>query len=75
MTQSKTILDLKKGEKAKLKSFKDSYLATKMISMGILPNSSLQLIRKFPLGGSYYIKVDGNTIAIRKSEAESIEIE
>lgn len=40
--------------------------------MGVLPGSSLQLIRKAPFGGGWYARIDNQVIALRKEELECI---
>jgi len=42
------------------------------MAMGIMPGSSIRMIRKAPFGGGCYIKVDNLLIALRESEALSI---
>ena len=63
---------LKPGESAIVHSFRDEEMAYKLLSMGILPGSSVQMIRKAPFGGAFYIKADFQQFAIRNQEAECI---
>lgn len=60
------------GKSGIIHSFSDEATACKMMSMGILPGSSVKLIRKAPFGGAIYIKADHQQFAIRNTEAECI---
>lgn len=46
----------------------------KLMSMGILPGSLLEVVRRDPWGTTYYLKVDGQAIALRKQELATIEM-
>ena len=52
--------------------FINERVASKLMAMGILPGSSIQLVRKSPLGGGWFVKVDNTYIALRKQEAACI---
>lgn len=47
-------------------------MASKLMSMGILPGSQVNMIRKAPMGGGWYIKVDNKVIAMRAEELNCI---
>lgn len=47
----------------------------RLMEMGILPGTTLQLVRKAPLGFPIEIKVRGYLLSLRESEASSIEID
>ena len=69
---TKSVLDLKIGQSATVKSFSDENLACKLLTVGIIPDSTISLIRKAPFGGAYCIKLGQTYIAVRTSEAASI---
>lgn len=52
--------------------FSDNTIGGKLMSMGILPGSSVKILRKAPFGGGCYVKVDNMLIGLRKEEANSI---
>lgn len=52
--------------------FSDEQVASKLMAMGILPGSRIELVRKSPLGGGWFVKVDNTYIALRKQEAACI---
>ena len=63
---------LEPGHSATIRSFSDEATACKLMSMGILPGSTVKLVRKAPFGGAIYIKADNQQFAIRNSEAECV---
>lgn len=71
----RSISDLKVNESARAIAFDDSSLACKLTSMGVLPGSLIEMIRKSPFGSAYYVKADGVRLALRKEEAASILLE
>jgi len=71
----KRLINLPPGEKGIIKAFSDDSSGSKLVSVGILPGSFVELVRKAPLGGAWYVIVDGQTFALRQEEATSIVIE
>ncbi|MBK7406815.1 MAG: ferrous iron transport protein A [Saprospirales bacterium] len=66
------LAELKEKEEGILLRFEDERLAVKLMAMGVLPGSRLQVIRKNGSGNTLYIRVDQMHLAIRKTEAECI---
>jgi Fe2+ transport system protein FeoA len=64
--------DLAIGKSATLDGFSISLLHKKMLSMGVSPGQSIAVIRKLPLKGNLYVKVNGRTLAFRHEEANQI---
>ena len=60
------------GKTATIHSFSDEETACKMMSMGILPGTTVKLIRKAPFGGAIYIQADNQQFAIRNNEAACV---
>lgn len=71
----KSVLNLKIGETGFVKSFDDLDCACKLLTLGILPKSRVTVVRKSPLGDALYLQLDGQKIAIRKSEGLAILLE
>ncbi|MEZ4921192.1 MAG: FeoA family protein [Saprospiraceae bacterium] len=71
----RTISDLRMHESARAIAFENPALAGKLTSMGLLPGSLVELIRRAPFGHAYYIKADGVRLALREEEAASILLE
>lgn len=70
--QEKKVIDLRPGEVAMVKRFSDADMACKLITLGIIPNCQITMIKRAPFGGAYCIKLGQTLIAVRKEEAESI---
>ena len=60
------------GKSEQVSHFADEQVASKLMAMGILPGSRIELVRKSPLGGGWFVKVDNTYIALRKQEAACI---
>ena len=67
--------DFKDGQKGILKSIDDDAIATKLISMGMLPGKIIELVRRIPFGGGIYVKVEDMVMALRIVEADHIIVE
>ena len=72
---SRAILDLSKGSKGRVVQFSDNEMASKLMSMGMLIGSEVEIVRVAPFNGGFYLKVDGNGLAIRSREAATIFID
>jgi ferrous iron transport protein A len=76
MTENSTpATQLEKGQSGTITGFTDNALAAKLTSMGVLPNTSLQLIREAPFGDTFYVKAGGSSLALRKEELATITVE
>lgn len=49
--------------------------APRLLEMGLLPGTTVEIIRSAPLGFPIEIKVRGYLLTLRKEEAECVEIE
>ncbi|GAB4454753.1 MAG: hypothetical protein OHK0036_18390 [Bacteroidia bacterium] len=58
--------------KGKISGFSDDMIASKLIEMGLLPGSIVEVLRSAPLGCPLYIKVGNYRLALRKKEAEKV---
>ena len=47
----------------------------RLLEMGMIPGSKIEVIRAAPLGFPIEVKIRGYSLSLRKSEAECIEIE
>ena len=63
---------VKKGGGGFVSHFTDQLVASKLISMGVLPGTRLEIIRRAPFGGGCYVKADKHYLALRKQEAACI---
>lgn len=72
---TKTIIDLKVGETGIVKSQKiNGSLGKHLREMGLIKGTPIKFERKAPLNYPIEIKLHGFYLALRKEEAESIEI-
>lgn len=60
------------GQKSIVSNFEDSNIGSKLMTMGMLPGSVIELVRKTSAGATFYIKVNGYGMALRKSEAAKV---
>lgn len=70
--KGKLLSELKAKTKGSILGFTDELISSRLLTMGILPGSQIELIRKAPLRGGFYIKFDNQRIALRSIEAASI---
>ncbi len=71
----RTVLDLNIGEEALVKDYTDTRIACKLLTIGIVPNTPIALIRKAPFGGAVCLRLGATFVAVRRSEAKSILIQ
>lgn len=69
-----SILDLREGETGRIINYLDKEIASRLMTLGLLPNTSIKYVRTSPFGGAHYIKFNGHSIALREEEASSIVI-
>ncbi len=74
MQTDSTLADLKIGEKAEIIGFSDALLSLKLLEMGCLPGSEVEMTHLAPFGCPIAIKVSGYTLTMRKNEAATIKI-
>ncbi|HEY8400029.1 MAG TPA: FeoA family protein [Cytophagaceae bacterium] len=68
----KSVADLKVGEKGFICCFRDDDMSLKLLEMGCLPGSEVELSCKAPLGDPICIKVAGYNLSLRLNEAATI---
>lgn len=74
MDTRKTLAELKIGERAEIVGFTDALLSLKLLEMGCLPGSEIEMTHLAPFGDPLAIKVSGYTLTMRKDEAATIQI-
>jgi len=70
-----TVHTLKKGEKAIIKDFDIDLIPLKLLEMGCLPGSLVELLQVAPFGDPLYLDINGSHVAIRIETAREIEVE
>ena len=66
------VVQLKPGATGTIAYFTNEALGSKLLDIGVKPGAQLQVVRKSPFGGSWYVKVDRQRIALRKQELACI---
>lgn len=70
-----TIDTLQKGQKAVILSFDDAIIPLKLIEMGCMEGSFVEVIQIAPLGDPIFLSVNDTKLAIRKEMASRIFVE
>jgi ferrous iron transport protein A len=72
----KTLSEISMGESAKVTAVKgDNPVTKRLMEMGIVPGAAVRLIKSAPFGDPLEIRVRGYHLAIRRNEAEQIEVQ
>lgn len=72
----KQLNELKLLAKGTIKSIKSSgALKRKLLDMGIVPGSQLEVVRVAPLGDPVEVRIKGYNLSLRKEEAKQVTIE
>lgn len=66
--------ELKPGQSASVVSVNSADLSVKILEMGILPGKKILVRHRSFFGDPLAIEIQGSVIALRKSEAELIEV-
>jgi len=70
------LLDVENGKSVYILHFDGGiWLEDKLRQLGLLPGSSVRMLRQAPWGGPIMIEVDGREIAIGKGVASKIYVE
>ena len=70
-----SLAELKKGQKAVIRSFINDSLSSKLIEMGCLPGETIVLSKTAPLGCPMAVNIAGYELSLRKDEAALVVIE
>jgi len=62
------------GESGLIAGFSKVDLASSLMAMGVLPGSEIRVVRKAPFGGTVYVAVGKQLLALRQHELEAIVI-
>ncbi|NNE99587.1 MAG: ferrous iron transport protein A [Pyrinomonadaceae bacterium] len=70
-----TLANLEIGEKATVKAVTgEGAISKRLMEMGIVPGVSIRVVKSAPFGDPIEIRVKGYNLAIRRTEAEVIEV-
>ncbi len=72
----KVLSDLKPGERGIITRVKGGGLIhRRLLDMGIIPQTRIEVERVAPLGDPIGVKVKGYHLSLRKEEADNVEVE
>jgi ferrous iron transport protein A len=70
------LAELGKGESRTVLSVRGESLVTRrLMEMGVIPGVAVRMVKSAPFGDPLEINVRGYSLALRRSEAESVELE
>jgi len=70
-----TLTNLPIGETAKILAVKgDSEITRRLMEMGVVPGVAVRVIKSAPFGDPLEVRLRGYHLALRKSEADTIEV-
>ena len=70
-----SLAQLKKGQKAVIRSVTNPRLGTRLMDMGCMPGEVIMLSNTAPLGCPVAVRVAGCEFSLRVDEAESVLVE
>ncbi|MCF0226353.1 MAG: ferrous iron transport protein A [Methanobrevibacter sp.] len=76
--ETKTLLNVKPGEEATIKSLKhdgDDDLRRHLLGMGFVKGAKIKVEKVAPLGDPIKFKIKGYSVCLRKDEAKNIEVQ
>ena len=71
---TRSVADLKIGEKGIIDFFMDDIMSLKLLEMGCLPGTEVKLSCIAPFGDPICIKVSGYSLSLRKEDASTIRL-
>ena len=75
-TAPRLLSDLSIGARGRVVRLRcERYVARRLMEMGLLPGTTVEIQRIAPLGDPIELRLRGFSLSIRRSEAERIEIE
>lgn len=75
MAPPSTLADLRVGEKALVRDIGgERGIARRLMEMGLLPGTAIEIVRVAPLGDPIEIRLRGVSLSIRRAEARSVSI-
>ncbi|MDD2585859.1 MAG: FeoA family protein [Syntrophomonadaceae bacterium] len=72
----KTLIELKPGEKARVKRVTaQGTIRRRIVDMGLVPGTEIEMERYAPLGDPVELKLNDYHLSLRKAEADTIILE
>ena len=74
--QRTTLTELPKGKEARVTAVRGSGAVTRrLLEMGVIPGVGVKVVKAAPFGDPIEIRVRGYSLAMRRNEADSIEVD
>ena len=71
-----TLADLAKGESRNVVSVTgDDAITRRLMEMGVIPGVAVRMVKSAPFGDPLEINVRGYSLALRRTEAESVKLD
>ena len=70
-----TLRDLKPGEQGTISGFTTDDPPGRLLEMGLLPGTKVEIVRLAPFGDPIDLKVRGYHLSIRRHEADLIQVD
>lgn len=70
-----TLADLKPGAKGCVTGFADEAVPGRLMEMGLLPGTAIEVVRLAPLGDPMDVRVRGYHLSLRRHEARLVLVE
>lgn len=76
MGDVKVLSELRAQDRCKVKQIiGQGQLRKRLLDMGLVPGSELEVLRVAPLGDPVEVRIKGYNLSLRKEEAKSVEVE
>lgn len=69
-----TLADLRPGQRAVIEGFADATPALRLLEMGLLPGTPVEVVRVAPLGDPMDLRVRGYHLSVRRDEARRVAV-
>jgi len=71
-----TLAELSSGESRTVLSVRgENVITRRLMEMGVIPGVAVRMVKSAPFGDPIEIRVRGYSLALRRNEAEAIELE
>ena len=69
-----TLRDAETGSTVRIDSVGESNLKNRLMTMGLIPGTRVEILRSAPMGDPIAIRLRSYNLAIRKEDAEQIQV-
>lgn len=70
-----TLSELASGKRGTIQHYETEDPPPRLMEMGLVPGTTVEVVRRAPLGDPLYLKVRGYHLSIREHEADLIHVE